>query len=48
MDSGSFSYALNEVVIVNGGQVGEIGVGVADVKKVNVRVQADVDWSIVG
>ena len=48
MDSGSFSYALNEVVIVNGGPVGEIGVGVADVKKVNVRVQADVGWSIVG
>ena len=47
MDSGSFSYALNEVVIVNGGQVGEIGVGVADVKKVNVK-KADVGWSVVG
>ena len=31
-----------------GREIGEIGVGVADVKKVNIGVQADVGWSVVG
>ena len=48
LDSSYFSYALDEIVIMDSGQIGKMGMRTTDALQVYIGVQANVGRSVVG